>query len=65
MSWHGDTFVEVVASGVIMNGRWVDFRNPQPWPLHPDTAVFHDFGDRITLGKLGIFSIDRNKETGS
>jgi hypothetical protein len=35
------------------------FANRQPWPLRPDTADFSDFGDRITLGRLGIFSVDR------
>lgn len=35
------------------------FRNPQPLPLDADTANFNDFGDRINLSTLGIFSINR------
>lgn len=39
--------------------RGVHFVNPQPLPLHPDTANFTDLFDRAALATLGIFSIDR------
>lgn len=35
------------------------FHNPQPLPLHPDTANFRYFGDCNKLATLGIFHIDR------
>lgn len=41
---------------------WAEFVNPQVdtlQPLHADNADFRDFGDRGTLAKLGVFSIDR------
>lgn len=34
------------------------FVNPQPYPLHADTANFTDYGDRCKLSTLGIFSTD-------
>lgn len=34
------------------------FANPQPFPLHADTADFTDYGDRGKLATLGIFSTD-------
>lgn len=41
------------------------FRNVQPYLFSADTADFRDFGDRVLLGKLGIFSIDRRRSTWS
>lgn len=35
------------------------FANPQPYPLHADTADFTDYGDRAKLATLGIFSVDK------
>ena len=37
------------------------FANPQPWPLHADTADFTDYGDRAMLSTLGIFSTDAKR----
>lgn len=39
-----------------------DFHNPQPecWTsLNANNADFRDYGDRITLANLGIFSVNR------
>jgi len=35
------------------------FKNPQPTPLDADGADFRDYGDRIALAQLGVFSCDR------
>lgn len=35
------------------------FTNPQPFPLDADGADFRDYGDRVLLAGLGIFSVDR------
>ena len=34
------------------------FANPQPYPLHADTADFTDYGDRAMLATLDIFPSD-------
>lgn len=61
--WDGDIFTEVEAVGAIVNGIWTDFHNPQPYPLSAETADFRDYDDRCALAHLGIFSIDKHKET--
>ena len=39
----------------------MQFTNPQPFPLDADGADFRDYGDRVLLAGLGIFSADKTR----
>jgi hypothetical protein len=51
----------ILAVAADRHGHYTPFANPQPWPLHADTANFADYGDRIVLAANGVFSTDTQR----